>query len=108
MISIKLLCHFIEITLQHRFSPINLLHNFRTPFPNNTSEVLLLLIPNPTVISSYKIWLLFEISISIFGGLDAGGLSNYYKLFIIITKLIGKERLLREVIRFSGRIACFY
>ena len=27
--------NFIEITLQHRCSPVNLLHIFRTPFPSN-------------------------------------------------------------------------
>ena len=32
VISIKLLCNFIEITLQHGCSLINLLHFFRTPF----------------------------------------------------------------------------
>ena len=31
-ISIKLLCNFIKITLQHGFSPVYLLHIFRTPF----------------------------------------------------------------------------
>ena len=32
-------CHFnfIEITLRHGCSPVNLLHNFRTPFLKNTS-----------------------------------------------------------------------
>ena len=29
--------NFIEITLRHGCSPLNLLHIFRTPFPNNTS-----------------------------------------------------------------------
>ena len=43
VISIKLLCKFIEITLQHECSPVNLLHIFRTPFPKNTSGGLLLL-----------------------------------------------------------------
>ena len=33
---------FIEITLRHGCSPVNLLHIFRTPFPKNTSEELLL------------------------------------------------------------------
>ena len=35
-------CHFnfIEITLRHGCSPVNLLHNFRTPFLKNTSERL--------------------------------------------------------------------
>ena len=41
-ISVKLLCNFIEITLRHWCSPINLLHIFRTPFPKNTSGWLLL------------------------------------------------------------------
>ena len=42
--SMKLLCDFIEITLQHRCTPMNLLHIFRTPFPENTSVGLLLII----------------------------------------------------------------
>ena len=33
---IKLL-NFIELIPWHAYSPINLLHIFRTPFPNNTS-----------------------------------------------------------------------
>ena len=41
-ISIKLLCNFIEITLRHRCSPVNLRHIFRTPFSMNTSGWLLL------------------------------------------------------------------
>ena len=41
-ISIKLLCNFIEITHRHGCSPINLLHIFRTPFPRDTSDGLLL------------------------------------------------------------------
>ena len=40
-ISIKLLCKFIEITLQHGCSQVNLLHIFRTPLPRNTSRLLL-------------------------------------------------------------------
>ena len=38
--SVKLLCNFIEIT--HGCSPVNLLHIFRTRFPKNTSDELLL------------------------------------------------------------------
>ena len=34
-ISIKLLCNFIEITLRHGCSPVNLLHIFRKPFYKN-------------------------------------------------------------------------
>ena len=40
----KMLCNFIEIALRHGCSPANLLHIFRTTFPKNTSERLLLLI----------------------------------------------------------------
>ena len=42
VISIKLLCNFIEITLRHGCSPVNLLHIFRAPFTKNTSGRLLL------------------------------------------------------------------
>ena len=35
-------CNFIEITLRHGCSPVNLLYIFRTPFTKNTSERLLL------------------------------------------------------------------
>ena len=42
VISIKLRRKFIEITLLHGCSPVNLLHIFRNPFTRNTSERLLL------------------------------------------------------------------
>ena len=41
VILIKLLSNFIEITLQHECSAVNLLHIFRTPFFKNTSGGLL-------------------------------------------------------------------
>ena len=41
-ISIKLQSNYIEITLRHGCSPVNLLHLFRTPFLKNTSGRLLL------------------------------------------------------------------
>ena len=41
-ISIKLQKNFTEIALGHGYSPVNLLHIFRTPFPKNTSGWLLL------------------------------------------------------------------
>ena len=43
-ISIKFLENFVEMALRHGCSPVNLLHIFRIPFPNNTSGRLLLLI----------------------------------------------------------------
>ena len=38
----SLLCNFIEIAFRHACSPVNLQHIFRTPFPKNTFEWLLL------------------------------------------------------------------
>ena len=35
-------CNFIEMAPLHECSPVNLLHIFRTHFPRNTSEWLLL------------------------------------------------------------------
>ena len=40
----KVDCNFIEIALRYGFSPVNLLRIFRTPFPMNTSEGLLLML----------------------------------------------------------------
>ena len=34
--------NFIEVTLRHACSPVNLLHIFKTPFTKNTSGWLLL------------------------------------------------------------------
>ena len=42
VISVKLQNNFIEITLRHGCSLLNLLHIFRVPFPKNTSGRLLL------------------------------------------------------------------
>ena len=42
LVSIKLLCNFVEITLRHGCSPVKLLHIIRTLFPKNTSGGLLL------------------------------------------------------------------
>ena len=48
MISIKLLCSFNEIALQHGCSPVNLLHIFRTPFTKNTfGKLFLYLLSQP-------------------------------------------------------------
>ena len=42
VISMKLLCNFIKIALQHECSPVILLHVFRASIQQNTSEWLLL------------------------------------------------------------------
>ena len=42
VISIKLLCNFIESPIRHGCSPVNLLHILRTPFYKNISRWLLL------------------------------------------------------------------
>ena len=42
VISTKLLGNFIEITLLHSCSPVNLQHIFRKPFPKNMAEGLFL------------------------------------------------------------------
>ena len=60
VISIKLLCNFIEIALPHEFSTVNFLDIFRTAFYNNTFGGLLLKLKclkvNFTLI--HEIWLL--------------------------------------------------
>ena len=44
VISLKLQSNFNEITLRHGHYPVNLLHIFRTSFPKNISEGLLLFV----------------------------------------------------------------
>ena len=44
VISIKLLCNFIEIALRRGCSPVTILQIFRTPFSQNTSGRLLLVL----------------------------------------------------------------
>ena len=46
VISIKMLCNFIEMTLWHGCSPVNFLRIFRTPFTKNISGRLLLRLHN--------------------------------------------------------------
>ena len=53
--SIKLLCNFIEITLWHGCSPVNLMHIFRTPFLKNTSGWLPLRIVKKTVLKKNRV-----------------------------------------------------
>ena len=63
VISIKLQNHFIEITL--RCSPVNLLHIFRTSFPNNTSGWLLLKWPSDRMIYFQCQWMLHDQILSV-------------------------------------------
>ena len=55
VISVKLLCNFIEITLWRGCSPVNLLHIFSTTFPKKTSGGLLLLEENLNHLTEIKI-----------------------------------------------------
>ena len=57
--AVKLLCNFIEVALRHGWSPVNLLHVFRTSFLKNTSEGLLvsLLVFIHHEIDTYKLHL---------------------------------------------------
>ena len=47
----KVACNFVEITLRHGCTTLNLLHIFRTPFTKNTSRWLLLPLAFNRVIS---------------------------------------------------------
>ena len=47
--------NFIEIVLRHGCSPVNLLHFFKTPFPRNTPEWMLLYLWRKRM---YYFWLL--------------------------------------------------
>ena len=60
-----LLCNFIEITLRHGCSPINLLHIFRATFPTNTSARGLLLVFYILVNSKEVFCLLFFVFFSL-------------------------------------------
>ena len=61
VILIKLQSNVIEITLPHGYSPVNLLHTFRTPFLKNTSGWRLLIIPLQTLIINFLFPLLVTI-----------------------------------------------
>ena len=61
VISMNLLCNFIEIALWHGCSPVTLLHIFRTPFYKNPHRGLLLqyfvlLIHSMPLVSFYTSW----------------------------------------------------
>ena len=58
-ISIKLLCNFIEITLRHGCPPVNLLYIFKTTFPQNASEGLLLKSKAVSAIDSFLCYIVW-------------------------------------------------
>ena len=58
VISIKLQSNFIKVALRHRCSPANLQNIFRTPFPRNTSDWLLLLKDSTTSLLTQRMLLL--------------------------------------------------
>ena len=76
---VALLCDFIEITLPHGCSSVNLLHIFRTPFLSNTSRWLL---PDLLVVNLVVIFILIYRFTTPFGSKDgaASALSIYFKL----------------------------
>ena len=57
VISEKWQSKFIKIALRHGCSPVNLLHIFRTTFPRNTSEWLLVIIPTSIKVAPGSLWL---------------------------------------------------
>ena len=89
VISIKLLCNFIEIALRHGCSPVNLLHIFRTAFPRNASGWLLLNKANPwrinyvgwTVVFIFAIFFNTDKIISLIWSLDST-VTDYVLLYV--------------------------
>ena len=65
-ISTKLQSNFTEIALWHGCSPVNLLHIFRTPFPKNISEWLLLIISRVQICYSYTELLIIHFDFRIY------------------------------------------
>ena len=59
VILIKLQSNFIEIILWYEWSPVNLLHIFRTPFTKNTCKLLLLKICTVALFARRK-WNFFK------------------------------------------------
>ena len=84
VISIKLLCNFIELTLRHWCSPVNLLQIFRIPFPKNTSGRLFLLI---TQLTQPSITFHIEISPNQSSGNDGLKWFNRYRLSLVLQRI---------------------
>ena len=90
VISIKLLCNFIEITPRHLCFPVNLLHNFRTPFlkgqiwkaASGLGESVILRLWNTYIQLSVIIYLWITISqlFVIFNNIRATGALNKNRL----------------------------
>ena len=60
VISIKLLCNFIEVTFRHECSPVNLLHIFRAAFTKNTYGKLLLWIVYDSGMKHYFLFKIYQ------------------------------------------------
>ena len=72
-------CNFIEITLRYGCSPVNLVHNFKTPFPKNTPGLWLFICCKTKLKTKY---IFFE--------------KIFYKIYIICRKnvFIWKKKVL--------------
>ena len=70
--------NFIEITLQHECSPVDLLQTFRTPFLKNTSKWLLLFIGNKKIEMKFESYF--------FGHTKSFTVYKYYDKFLIVFK----------------------
>ena len=83
--------NFIEIALWHGCSPVNLLHIFKAPLPNNTSGRLLL------KIAAQAIW-----------AAQAFGAGDLFRIFL--QKQSARGVLLKDVLRnfakFTGKHLC--
>ena len=59
----KVACNFVEITLLHGCSPVNLLHIFRIRFSKDTSGQLLLAMTQRLLIGNYKFQEFWQLAI---------------------------------------------
>ena len=98
VISIKLQSNFIEITLWHGCSPVNLLHILRTPFPKNTSGRLLLVIKT----KEYSYYLKGS-----FDEIQTNGLYSY-KAMMWKFDAVGQQNLSGESNHMKTKFKCHY
>ena len=101
VVSIKLLCSFIEITLRHGCSPASLLHIFRTPFPKNTSGRLLLHVKS--ICMYFQKYMATKSSLQVFVFFGSSNISNKKFLF---RNLFLRAKNLRKRFRYEYQIKC--